>query len=164
MKKAVRIVAPVLLAFGLVAGCKTVANVAKLTTFETKGDKYYAVVNDSAAFYRRGPQQGNGPDTQLPKDTIVTLIRPSFGYSKVQLLNGSQQGYVASEDIRVAPPALVAQATATPPPVAVVTPPRGEHFDLNSNDPRLQPPPELLPAPDLPPADLPVAGSPPPTP
>ena len=57
---------------------------------------------------RYGPQQGNGADQELPKDTLVTLIRPSFGYCKVQLLQGSLEGYVASEDIRPAPPTLLA--------------------------------------------------------
>ncbi len=159
VKMTARVAIPFLVVLGVIGGCKTVGNVASLAkkaTLDTQTPKFYAVVNDSAAFYRWGPQQGHGPDVQLPKDTVVKLIRPSFGFSKVQLLNGDQQGYVASEDIRLAPPALVAQATSTPPPVAAVTQPRSERFELNSNDPRLMPPPELLPAPDLPPADLPA--------
>lgn len=121
------------------------------------GTKYYAVTTEAAPFYRYGPQQGNGPDLRLPRNTLVTLIRPSFGYSKVQVLDSHQQGYVASEDIQVAPASLVASATATPPPVAAVSPPTGEQFNLNSTDPRLNAPPEQLPAPDLPPpADVPA--------
>src|SRR2546430_15221298 len=73
--------------------------------------KYYAVSVKEAEFYRYGPQQGNGPDEKLPQDTLVMLIRPSFGYSKVQLMNG-QQGYIASQDIRAAPPEVVSAATA----------------------------------------------------
>jgi len=73
--------------------------------------KYYAVSVKQAEFYLYGPQQGNGPDQKLPQDTLVMLIRPSFGYSKVQLMNG-QQGYVASQDIRAAPPQLVSAETA----------------------------------------------------
>jgi hypothetical protein len=72
--------------------------------------KYYAVSVKRAEFYLYGPQQGNGPDRKLPQDTLVMLIRPSFGYSKVQLMNG-QQGYVASQDIRAAPPQLVSAET-----------------------------------------------------
>ncbi|PYL89466.1 MAG: hypothetical protein DMF16_06565 [Verrucomicrobia bacterium] len=69
-----------------------------------------------AEFYFYGPQQANGPDQKLPQDTLVMLIRPSFGYSKVQLMNG-QQGYVASQDIRAAPPQLVsAETTPMVPP------------------------------------------------
>ncbi len=123
--------------------------------------KVFAVTADKTSFFRYGPQQGNGPDQELPRDTLMTLIRPSFGYSKVQLVKGDQQGYVASEDIGAASPAVVAAAMATPPPVAAAGEPRGERFELNSSDPRLQPPPELLPAPDLPPAaDSAPSGSP----
>src|SRR2546421_316177 len=68
--------------------------------------KYYAVSVKQAEFYFYGPQQANGPDQKLPQDTLVMLIRPSFGYSKVKLMNG-QQGYVASQDIRAAPPGVV---------------------------------------------------------
>ena len=78
--------------------------------------KYYAVSVKQAEFYLYGPQQANGPDQKLPQDTLMMLIRPSFGYSKVQLLNG-QQGYVASQDIRAAPPQLVsAETTPSLPP------------------------------------------------
>ena len=143
-------------ALGLIGACSTTTRQQVLEA--AKGGKVYAVVNDQAAFYRYGPQQGNGPDSQLSKDTLVKLIRPSFGYSKVQLLKGDQQGYVASEDIKVASPALIAAATATPPPVASSGPsPRGERFELNSNDPRLAPLQETLPSPDLPPAAPPDA-------
>src|ERR1700732_4453428 len=78
--------------------------------------KYYAVSVKQAEFFLYGPQQGNGPDQKLPQDTLMMLIRPSFGYSKVQLMNG-QQGYVASQDIRAAPPQLVsAETTPALPP------------------------------------------------
>src|SRR6266513_956419 len=73
--------------------------------------KYYAVSVKQAEFYLYGPQQANGPDRKLPQDTWVMLIRPSFGYSKVKLMNG-QQGYVASQDIRAAAPEVVSAATA----------------------------------------------------
>src|SRR5207248_9203599 len=83
----------VLIASGLIAGC------ANPTTAGTvNGGKYYAVSAKQAAFYRYGPQQGNGPDQKLAHDTLVTLIQPTFGYCKVQLMSG-EQGYVATEDI-----------------------------------------------------------------
>jgi hypothetical protein len=106
------------------------------------GEKFYAVTAAQAPFYKFGPQQGGGPDQMLPRDTLMVLIRPSFGYSKVHLTNG-QEGYVASEDIKLAPPALVAAVNAPPPgpePSA-----HGDRFDLNSTDPRLVVPPEDLP-------------------
>ena len=132
---------------GGMTGC---SSVARITSADTKNGKLFAVAADETAFYRYGPQQGNGPDEKLPKDTLMTLIRPSFGYCKVQLVAGAKEGYVASEDIKPAPATLVAALTA-PPPSAVAA---SENFDVGSSEP---PPPESLPAPDLPPpsADLP---------
>ena len=98
--------------------------------------KYYAVSVKQAEFYLYGPQQASGPDRKLPQDTLVMLIRPSFGYSKVKLMNG-QQGYVASQDIRAAPPEVV--SAVTNPPVSNETGrTRKFHFD-----PRLLPPEPL---------------------
>jgi hypothetical protein len=131
----------------LFAGCNTIEK-TRQTLANTP--KIYAVSSEAAPFYSHGPQQGNGPDRTLPRDTLVKLIRPSFGYSKVQVIGESQEGYVASEDIQVASPSLVEKATATPPPVAAASTPAGEQFNLDSSDPRLKAPPEQLPAPDLP--------------
>jgi len=130
------------LLFGLFAGCKSADRPAQSTT---KAARLFAVSVDSAAFFRHGPQQGRDPDLKLPKDTIVKLIRPSFGYSKIQVLESGLQGYVASEEIRPAPATLLAAAT-TP----HTSGPAIEQFNLNSNDPRLVPPSEELPDPDLP--------------
>lgn len=133
-----------LLAFALaLAACSTAH---KITSADTKNGKLFAVAADQTAFYRYGPQQGNGPDEQLPRDTLMTLIRPSFGYCKVQLVTGAKEGYVASEDIRPAPPTLL--ASLNPPPPSTTTP-AVENFDIHSSEP---PPPENLPMPDLPPA------------
>jgi hypothetical protein len=109
--------------------------------------KFYAVTAEKAPFFRYGPQQGNGADLQLPKDTLMTVIRPSFGYCKVHLTSG-EEGYVASEDIQVAPAALVAAITAPPPsPTHVGRDGGEERFNLESEDPRLVVPPEDLPEP-----------------
>jgi hypothetical protein len=81
---------------------------------------------------------------ELPKDTLMTVIRPSFGYCKVHLKSG-EDGYVANDDIGTAPPALIAAVAASPPPPPEVTSRREEHFNLNSNDPRLAVPAEELP-------------------
>jgi hypothetical protein len=133
----------------LFTGCKSADKPAQSTT---KATRLFAVMADSAAFFRHGPQQGREPDLKLPKDTVVKLIRPSFGYSKIQIVASGLQGYVASEEIRPASPALLAAATTSPiDSVIADTPgPAGEHFNLNSTDPRLVPPPEELPDPDLP--------------
>lgn len=112
---------------------------------------WYAVSANQTAFYHYGPQQGNGPDEQLPRDTLMKVIRPSFGYVKVQLQTGGD-GYVASEDIHPASAALVMEKLSPPsqevPLVAAhdsSDSPNEEHFRLNSSDPRLIPPPEPLP-------------------
>ena len=133
----------------LFAGCRSADKPAQSTT---KATRLFAVTVDSAAFFRHGPQQGREPDLKLPKDTVVRLIRPSFGYSKIEVMASGVQGYVASEEIRPASSTLLAAAT-TPPIDSVAahaTGPAGEQFNLNSNDPRLVPPPEELPDPDLP--------------
>jgi hypothetical protein len=133
----------------LFAGCKSADKPAQNTT---KASRLFAITVDSADFFRHGPQQGREPDLKLPKDTVVKLIRPSFGYSKVQVVASGLQGYVASEEIRPASSTLLAAARIAPadPLGALTSDPAGEQFNLNSNDPRLVPPPEELPDPDLP--------------
>src|SRR5436189_166859 len=107
----------------LYEGC---ANSNPAAPTAANGGKFFAITADSAPFYQYGPQQNYGPDKKLPKDALVTLIRSSFGYCKVKLASG-EQGYVASQDIQVAPPALVAAATApaaTSSPASAFTSPR----------------------------------------
>src|SRR5215468_2152032 len=74
-----------------------------------KHKEMFAVTAETTSFYHYGPQQGRGPDRQLTKDTLVTLIRHSFGYSKVRLEDG-EQGFVANEDLGPAPERLIAQS------------------------------------------------------
>lgn len=140
---------PLALCLALFAGCKSTDKPAQSTT---KATRLFAVAVDSAAFFRHGPRQGLEPDLKLPKDTVVKLIRPSFGYSKIQVVASGVQGYIASEEIRPASSTLL--ATATIPPIDPMAPqtsdPAVEQFNLNSNDPRLVPPPEQLPGVDLP--------------
>jgi hypothetical protein len=135
-------VALTLYIIALCSACST-PDVAKPGAATGNG-KYYAVAKETP-FYHYGPLQGNGPDQKLPQDTLITVVRPSFGYSKVRLLNG-EQGYLASEDIHLASPALVAAATAPPPSNSTSS---ISKFRLDANDPRLIAPPEPLPA-DLP--------------
>jgi hypothetical protein len=129
----------------LVAGCGSISNSKVLSG---PGDVWYAVSVNQTSFYRYGPQQGNGPDQQLARDSIMKVIRPSFGYVKVKLQDG-ESGYVANDDIRPASPVLVAEKLA-PRPEALSPDVGGrggddEQFALDSNDPRLAAPPEPLP-------------------
>lgn len=125
----------------LAAGC---ASSKKPSALSGTTNGWYAVASPETPFYRYGPQQGNGPDMQLPHDAIMKVIRPSFGYVKVQLQDG-ENGYVASEDIRPAPATLVAEKLAPAPTPSPVYASQGEQFQLNSDDPRLIAPPEPLP-------------------
>jgi hypothetical protein len=139
---------PALLPLGALAlltlGCASTINSGALSG--TVGG-WYAVTAPQTPFYHYGPQQGNGPDSELPKDSIMKVIRPSFGFVKVQLQDG-ESGYVASEDIRPAPAGLVAEKLAPPPTeVPPVLASQGEQFQLDSEDPRLIAPPEPLPEP-----------------
>ncbi len=67
---------------------------------------YSVVKADFTPLYRTGPQQPNGPDQSLPKNTLVTLLKRGFGFSRVQLDNGVN-GYVATEDLGPAPAELI---------------------------------------------------------
>jgi len=123
------------------------------TTSTAKRDaKFFVVSAESTAFFRKGPQAGREPDSKLSKETVVKLIRPSFGYSKVEIAATGEQGYVSSEDIRPASSNLIASASApkVDPLATPATTPAVEQFNLNSDDPRLVPPPEALPPAELP--------------
>ena len=119
--------------------------------------QYYVVTAREAEFYRYGPQQANGPDEKLAEGTLVTLIRPAFGYSKVQLSNGLQ-GYVASQDIHAAPADVVQAATNPNPPITGTSDSnRNPRFRYNIVDPRFLPPPPALPEDQ--PEPTPIPGS-----
>ncbi|HEV2841883.1 MAG TPA: hypothetical protein VGW39_11200 [Chthoniobacterales bacterium] len=139
-------------ALAVFTGCKSADKPAQNST---KATRLFAISVDSAAFFRHGPQAGRDPDLRLPKDTAVKLIRPSFGYSKIQVVESGLKGYVASEEIRPASSALLAAASvhSVQPADSGALPPNeteSARFNLNSDDPRLVPPPEALPDPDLP--------------
>lgn len=139
----------------ILAGCSGTTKTTQTTTTPAKRDaKLFVVSVDSAAFFRHGPQTGRDPDKTLSKETVVKLIRPSFGFSKVEIASTGEQGYISSEELRPASSNLIASVSApkVDPLATPSTSPTEEQFQLNSNDPRLVPPPE-----DLPPAELPVA-------
>lgn len=138
----------------VLAGCSGGPKTTQTKKTPAKRDaKLYVVSVESAAFFRHGPQSGRDPDKTLSRETVLKLVRPSFGYSKVEIAATGEQGYVSSEEIRPASSNLV--AAVTPPKVdPLATPsttPAVEQFNLNSDDPRLVPPPE-----ELPPAELPA--------
>ena len=135
------------------SACSSVTETVQKVTMPPADGKLYAITADSAAFFHRGPQEGREPDKKLSRDTLVKLIRPSFGYSKVQLVASGELGYVSSEEIKPASPMLVASTATARTESVVSTPPpspAAEQFNMDSSDPRLVPPPEDLPNPDLP--------------
>ena len=135
------------------AGCSAGPKTTQTTPAAKRDAKLYVVSVESAGFFIHGPQSGREPEKKLSKETVLKLVRPSFGYSKVEIAATGEQGYISSEEIRPASSNLV--AAVTPPKVdPLATPsttPAVEQFNLNSDDPRLVPPPE-----DLPPAELPA--------
>jgi hypothetical protein len=137
-----------------VAGCSSTNKPAVTTTSAAKRDgKLFVVSVEAAPFFQHGPRTGVSPDKTLSRETVVKLIRPSFGFSKVEVVATGEQGYVSSEEIRPASSALLASVAPpkTDPLATQSTQPATEQFNLDSSDPRLVPPPE-----DLPPADLPA--------
>jgi hypothetical protein len=135
------------------AACSNTNKTAQTTKPSAKREaKLFVVSVESAAFFRRGPQSGRDPDKTLSRETVVKLIRPSFGFSKVEIAATGEQGYVASEEIRPASSNLIASVSVPKPDPLTTssTPAPAEQFNLNSDDPRLIPPPEALPPAELP--------------
>jgi hypothetical protein len=134
-----------LLAF-VFAACSGTTKTAETTAPTKREAKLFVVSAESTAFFRRGPRTGHDPDKTLSRETVLKMIRPSFGYSKVEIAETGEQGYVSSEEIRPASSNLIAFAPPKVDPLATPsTQPPAEQFNLNSNDPRLVPPPEDLP-------------------
>jgi hypothetical protein len=145
--------------FVLLALCGTSCSTPESAapTAASNSGRYYVVSARKAQFFRYGPQQANGPDEKLSQGTLVTVIRPAFGYSKVQLLNGLQ-GYVASQDIQTAPSQLVQAATNPNPSGTGTNDSNGQgRFRHNIVDPRFLPPPPPLPEDQ--PEPTPIPGS-----
>ncbi len=72
-------------------------------TYEPSAAPEYMSTRDFSPFYRLGPQQGRGPDATLRAGTRFKLLRREMGFSYVQLEDG-RTGYVANENMSVAPP------------------------------------------------------------
>lgn len=64
---------------------------------------HMVVENETAPFFLHGPAQSSGADRTLAKGDEVQVLRKEFGYSFVQLGDGSK-GYVANELLVIAPP------------------------------------------------------------
>ncbi len=80
----------------LFGGCAT-------QTFAPEVAPEYVVIRDFTPFYRLGPQQVRGADSSLRVGNRVKLLRKEMGFSLVQL-EDTRTGYVANENMTVAPP------------------------------------------------------------
>lgn len=129
--------AVVLLTAVVLAGCARLFP-QHATLGKTKHPVLFIVTAETTPFYRYGPQQAQGPDRQLEKDTLVTVIRHAFGYSKVRLTDG-QQGFVANDDLVRAPEKLVAAANEGDSQEESLPPP--PEVKLPTADPELEPTP-----------------------
>lgn len=128
----------------------------------------YVVIRDFSPFYRLGPQQGRGPDESLRSGTRVKLLRREMGYSLVQL-EDSRTGYLANENMTVAPPRPPEQIKRDEGPAAGAAKKRGGRSraedspvysgpqvnDTPLPDPNI-PPPDLNVEPEIMPANIPV--------
>ncbi len=123
---------------------------------------------DTTPFYHYGPQQLNGSDQDLKKDTRITMLERSRGYSRVRLPS-NEIGYVGTEDVipldaneiaaedaqKLAAAAALAPPGALTSPMGTVTPaaggPRytipaeaGRSESLPTRDPNPTPPPPTI--------------------
>lgn len=73
----------------------------------------YVVTAPRTGFYKYGPAQTFGPDSQLSQGEELTMMERGFGFSRVMTAHGVT-GYVASDDIQLAPPELRAKSTPVP--------------------------------------------------
>lgn len=129
----------------------------------------YIVIRNFAPFYTTGPMQARGPDATLPSDTRVKVLRQEMGYSLVQM-EDSRTGYVANENMAVAPPRPPAPKVSEDDPSSRSTNRkrgssggtrfRGEQVN-DTPLPDLMPPPDLNIAPEEVPAIAPMPTPPP---
>lgn len=113
----------------LLAGTLALAACAPTQVFPPELAPEY-VTRRTAKFYLYGPQQPGRPEP-LPKETYVRLQREEHGFSVVQLADG-RSGYVATEDIRLAPPSARAVSEAELFPERFEPPPEMPEPDLTT--------------------------------
>jgi len=97
-----RSLAPVVSRIIAAALCLALSSCAT-ESFAPEAAPEYVIIRDFSPFYRLGPQQGRGADESLRAGTRIKLLRREMGYSLVQLAD-SRTGYIANENMTVAPP------------------------------------------------------------
>lgn len=87
---------PWLAGFVVLAGCA-----APRESFTANTAPEYMIIRQ-ASFFRHGPAQSGRPEKLAPQ-TVVRLMRKESGYCVVQLADG-RNGYIAGDELKVAPP------------------------------------------------------------
>ena len=123
---------------------------APMEVYTSENSPEYMTVKKTP-FFLHGPKQPGAPDVLQPQ-TFVKLQRKEYGFSVIQLDDG-RSGYIATEDIRQAPPAGRAvnedelfpqrriESTFVPPPEPNFSLPVGEvtaSEELKGKDPKPQ--------------------------
>lgn len=95
---------------------------SKMEVFTPENSPEYLTTRETSLF-RQGPSQPGRPD-KLPPQTFVLLQSKDSAYCVVKLSDG-RTGYVATEDLRVAPPEgrAVADSELFPEQFARIDPP-----------------------------------------
>ena len=130
----------------------------------------WKVKADTTPFYHYGPQQLNGSDQDLKKETRITMLTRSGGYSRVRLPS-NEVGYVGTEDITpldaneiAAEDAQKLAAAAAAAPPGALTSPMGSTVTPAAGGPRYTIPAEAGRSESLPTADPnPTPKTPPPS-
>ena len=106
----------------------------------------YKVTAATTSFFHYGPQQLNGSDLELKKETRITMVSRGHGYSQIRLADG-QTGYVGTEDIAplsaediAAEEAQLAAAAAAAAPPGALSGPMTNGGTYNSGPPVAIPP------------------------
>ena len=100
----------ILITAPIFSGCALFSSHAPASAAKSKGD-LFIVTAEQTAFYRHQPKKERKPDQEIARDTLVTVIRHRFGYSKVRLATG-QQGFVANDALVRASNTLVGGSDA----------------------------------------------------
>jgi len=100
--------AALLLCAILLAGCSTSAGPG------AHAGEPYIVNSQRTLFYAYGPAQASGPDFAINHGQRVTMLSYSYGYSQIAITETGQSGYVATEDLKPAPPSALPSPSASP--------------------------------------------------
>jgi hypothetical protein len=115
-----------------------------------RSERFYMVTSETAPFYVYSPRQASGPDQMLTRDTPLKMIRRSFGFCKVELVDG-KKGFVANDNLAPGTGKLVTAADNNSSP----QPAEAESAAYRAEMPQPRPAPSQPPLPEFEPTPLP---------